>query len=104
MARAKDQVPVIPYRKTDAGILYCIFCRSDMADCWQFIPGGTAFTELETKCSIAAEVTDADLQISREHVCFEWVTYEEAKRRLRYDSNKTALWELDSKIRMGIIR
>lgn len=52
----------------------------------------------------AAEVTDADLQISREHVCFEWVTYEEAKRRLRCDSNKTALWELDSKIRMGIIR
>lgn len=153
MARAKYQVLVIPYRKTDAGILYCIFRRSDMADCWQFIagggededktplvsakreafeeariPDGTAFTELETKCSIAAEcfrsahvlwgedclvipehcfaaeVTDADLQISREHTCFEWVTYEEAKRRLRYDSNKTALWELDSKIRMGIIR
>lgn len=153
MARAKYQVLVIPYRKTDAGILYGIFLRRDMADCWQFIagggededktplvsakreafeeariPDGAEFTELETKCSIAAEcfpharilwgedclvipehcfaveVTDADLQISREHTCFAWVTYEEAKRRLRYDSNKVALWELDSKIRMGIIR
>lgn len=49
MERAKYQVPVIPYRKTDAGILYGIFRRSDMADCWQFIAGGTAFTEPDSK-------------------------------------------------------
>ena len=40
MARAKYQVLVIPYIKNDNGVLYCIFQRSDMADCWQFVAGG----------------------------------------------------------------
>ena len=40
MARAKYQVLVIPYRKSDNEVLYCIFQRSDMADCWQFVAGG----------------------------------------------------------------
>ena len=32
MARAKYQVLVIPYRKSDDEVLYCIFQRSDMVD------------------------------------------------------------------------
>jgi len=44
-----------------------------------------------------------DIFISHEHGCFEWVDYSTAKERLRYDSNKVALWELDNKIRLGII-
>ena len=44
-----------------------------------------------------------DISISREHGCFEWVDYSTAKERLRYDSNKVALWELDNKIRLNII-
>ena len=40
MARAKYQVLVIPYRKSDDEVLYCIFQRSDMADCWQIVAGG----------------------------------------------------------------
>ena len=80
MARAKYQVLVIPYLKTKDKILYCIFKRNDMDDCWQFIAGGgeeedqspmasarreafeeaeispkARFTALETKCSIASE-------------------------------------------------
>ena len=39
MARAKYQVLVLPYKKQDGEILYCIFKRSDM-DVWQFIAGG----------------------------------------------------------------
>ena len=39
MARAKYQVLVIPYKKNDNDILYCIFKRSDMDECWQFITG-----------------------------------------------------------------
>ena len=46
---------------------------------------------------------DEDISISREHGCFEWVDYSTAKERLRYDSNKVALWELDNKIKLGII-
>ena len=41
MARAKYQVLVIPYWKSDHEVLYCIFQRSDMADCWQFVAGGS---------------------------------------------------------------
>lgn len=152
MARAKYQVLVIPYKKNDDGILYCIFKRSDMDECWQFVAGGGEdedntplvsaqreafeeagissrlhFTELDTKCSIATEcfknaraiwgesclvipeycfaveMKCEDISISHEHGCFEWVDYSTAKERLRYDSNKVALWELDNKIRLNII-
>ncbi len=152
MARAKYQVLVIPYKKINDNILYCIFKRNDMDDCWQFIAGGgededkipqvsaqrealeeagisakLLFTELETKCSIATEcfknartiwgeeclvipeycfaveLQSEDIYISHEHGCFEWVDYTTAKQRLKYDSNKVALWELDNKIKLGII-
>lgn len=85
------------------------------------------YTVLETKCSIstenfrkarlvwgeaclvipeycfAVEITNTDIQISNEHTEFEWTDYETAARRLKYDSNKVALWELDNKIRLGMI-
>lgn len=151
MARAKYQVLVLPYKKLDDKVLYCIFKRSDM-DAWQFIAGGgeeedssplisakreayeeahISFDEkydaLETKCSIstecfrkarlewgedclvipehcfAVEATDAKIEISNEHTSSEWVDYQTAIQRLKYDSNKVALWELDNKIRLGIL-
>ena len=40
MARAKYQVLVIPYKKNENDTLYCIFKRSDMDECWQFVAGG----------------------------------------------------------------
>ena len=152
MARAKYQVLVIPYLKSNDDILYCVFKRNDMNDCWQFIAGGgededktplisakreafeeagitteSYFIELETNCSIstehfkkarliwgedclvipehcfAVELKYKNVQISHEHGCFEWVDYATAKQRLKYDSNKVALWELDNKIKLGII-
>ena len=36
---------------------------------------------------------------SDEHFEYSWVSYEEAMNCLRYDSNKTALWELRERIR-----
>ena len=154
MARAKYQVLVIPYRKNGNDISYCVFKRSDMGDCWQFIAGGgededktplvsaqreaseeagissgNPFTQLETRCSIATECfknaraiwgedcliipeycfavemqNNEEISISNEHSRFEWMDYSAAKERLKYDSNKVALWELDNKIRLGIIR
>lgn len=149
MARAKYQVLVIPYRKENDTVRYCIFSRSDADTCFQFIAGGgeaedgqpivsakrEAFEEagispelpfipLEATASIATEhfknarrlwgedclvipeycfaveLTDGDITISHEHTCFEWVDYDTAKQKLRFDSNKVALWELDNKIRM----
>lgn len=152
MARAKYQVLVLPYKKQEDKIFYCIFKRSDM-DIWQFIAGGgededasplasakreaceeanIAYDEkyvcLETKCSIATECfkkarliwgenclvipeysfaveipDEKDIKISSEHTCFEWVDYKTAALRLKYDSNKVALWELDNKIKLGMI-
>ena len=91
------------------------------------IPCDANFCALETTCSIstehfknarrswgesclvipeycfAAEITNETINISHEHTGFEWVGYQTALQRLKFDSNKTALWELDQKIRLGIL-
>lgn len=51
----------------------------------------------------AVKITDTKMKISNEHTSFEWVDYQTAIQRLKYDSNKVALWELDNKIRLGVI-
>ena len=50
--------------------------------------------------SFAIEIKDEDgnIQLSNEHKEYKWVEYEEALKKLKYDSNKTALWELNEKI------
>ncbi len=53
--------------------------------------------------SFAVKISEIDIVISNEHIEYEWVEYETAKKRLTYDSNKVALWELDNKIRLGLI-
>ena len=35
---------------------------------------------------------------------YEWVDYHTAFKKLTYDSNRTALWELDNKIKSGKMR
>ena len=91
------------------------------------IPFGAKYDALETKCSIstecfkrarlvwgesclvipeycfAVEVADGKIGLSGEHTNFEWVDYPTAIQRLKYDSNKVALWELDNKIKMGML-
>ncbi|OGO18377.1 MAG: NUDIX pyrophosphatase [Chloroflexi bacterium RBG_16_48_8] len=39
------------------------------------------------------------ITLSKEHLEYRWVKFEEAHRLLRFESNKLALWELDRKIR-----
>ncbi len=53
--------------------------------------------------TFGVEVTGEDIVISREHTEYEWVDYATAIQRLKFDSNRTALWELDNKIKMGLI-
>ena len=152
MARAKYQVLVLPYRKTGDGVRYCLFRRSDMERCWQFVAGGgededetpavsarreafeeagipfdAPFARLETVSSIstehfpkarlhwgkhclvipeycfAVELSHKSIRLSDEHTCSEWVDYATAMERLQYDSNKVALWELDNKIKSGVL-
>ena len=49
--------------------------------------------------SFAVNITNKKIQLSNEHTEYKWVDYKEAKSLLRYDSNKSALWELDVKLK-----
>ena len=40
-----------------------------------------------------------EITLSAEHIEYEWCDYPTAINKLKYDSNKTALWELDSRIK-----
>jgi dATP pyrophosphohydrolase len=44
---------------------------------------------------------DFTIAISREPTAYRWLSYEEAVKLLRWDSNKTALWELNERLRRG---
>ena len=86
------------------------------------IPAEARFIELEAVCSIPAylfrggaswgdalyvipeysfgvDCTGRQVALSGEHVELQWLAYSEARERLTYDSNRTALWELHQKIR-----
>jgi dihydroneopterin triphosphate diphosphatase len=44
-------------------------------------------------------VTEGDIFLSEEHTQYKWLKYKEAFNLLKYDGNKTALWELNRKLR-----
>jgi len=44
------------------------------------------------------DATDEEIKLSREHTKMEWLTYEDAKKKLKWDSNRNALWELNWKL------
>ncbi|RLE69832.1 MAG: NUDIX pyrophosphatase [Thermoprotei archaeon] len=52
----------------------------------------------------AVVVENKMLELSPEHSEYRWMKYEEAMTCLRYDSNKTALWELQARLRDGNIQ
>ena len=54
--------------------------------------------------AFAVNVLNNDISLSLEHDEYFWVSYDEAYDILRYDSNKSALWELNEKIKRGIIK
>ena len=85
------------------------------------VPSTARFVELQTKSSVpvtcfrnsaqwgdelfvipehcfGVEMPSVDIQISVEHRTFKWVDYETALQLLTYDSNKTALWELNQRL------
>ncbi|OZV13019.1 hypothetical protein CIW83_05605 [Tissierella sp. P1] len=53
--------------------------------------------------SFAVNVNGADLKLSHEHIKYEWLDYESARKLLKYDSNKTALGELNTRIKRGLL-
>jgi len=53
--------------------------------------------------SFAVNIEQGDLKLSDEHVQYKWLNYEETIKTLKYDSNKTALGELNSRIKKGLL-
>ena len=49
--------------------------------------------------SFAVDVQDAELVLSSEHSELRWTSYEQACDLLRWDSNRTALWELRERLK-----
>ena len=47
-------------------------------------------------------ISDKKIKLSNEHKKMEWHTYEECMKLLEYDSNKTALWELNERLLRGM--
>ena len=52
----------------------------------------------------AVFVKNKKLALSKEHIRYAWLNYKDASNCLKYDSNKTALWELKEKIKDGLIK
>ena len=48
--------------------------------------------------SFGVEVINEEVCLSAEHKTYVWLDYETAQSRLEWDSNKTALWELHSRL------
>ena len=51
--------------------------------------------------AFAVKLKSASITLSEEHKAYKWVLYEEAISLLKWDSNKTALYELDCKIKLN---
>lgn len=49
--------------------------------------------------SFGVQVYLKEFKLSHEHINYAWVEYEEAIKMVKYDSNRTALWELDNRIK-----
>lgn len=139
-------VLVFPFRRTDSGLQYAVFRRSDDLS-WQSVSGGVEDDEdmptaarretveetglasthplyklamisgvgkicfaasaywpaelyIVPKHFFAMDVSaeSVDVVLSHEHQQFSWFGYDEAYAVLRYDDDKTALWELNTRL------
>lgn len=48
--------------------------------------------------SFGVEVFSKNFKIGEEHSAYKWLPYEKARKLLKYDSNKSALWELNYRL------
>ena len=48
--------------------------------------------------SFGVPIENVEIKLSNEHKKYEWLPYNEAYKELTFDSNKTALWELNERL------
>ena len=51
--------------------------------------------------TFGVDTEDRDLILSTEHTELQWLKHEEASEKLKWDSNRIALWELNERITSG---
>jgi dihydroneopterin triphosphate diphosphatase len=123
MPRAPLQVLVLPFRVGDSGrIEYAVFKRAGgRGACWQGIAGWSRGGETAEQASVPAylfrdrrpwgpdtyvipqrafgvRLSGHEIALSEEHTEYRWAAYEAAADLLRWDSNRTALWELNERL------
>ena len=54
--------------------------------------------------AFAVKVENTSLHLSHEHTEYEWMEYACAHAMVQYDSNRTALWELNRRIELGLLK
>ena len=52
--------------------------------------------------AFALWVAQENITLSDEHTEYRWADYETVRGLLQYDSNRTALWELDRRLKLGM--
>ncbi|HDX9628677.1 TPA: hypothetical protein ROY30_002345 [Bacillus cereus] len=95
--RAPYQVLIFPYIITEDSIQYAIFNRSDYGY-WQGIAGGGEDVYVIKEFSFGVKVPTKNISLSKEHLNYKWLCFEQAIMLLKWDSNKTALWELNKRL------
>lgn len=48
--------------------------------------------------SFGVSLKNSDIQLSNEHQEYKWALFDEAYKKLKFDSNKIALWELNQRL------
>lgn len=61
-------------------------------------PGWDSDLYVIAEYSFGVDASGVDVQISAEHTECRWLPYDQASALLRYDSNRTALWELHCRL------
>jgi dATP pyrophosphohydrolase len=54
--------------------------------------------------SFGVESSNVNIVLSNEHLNYKWLEYNDAINMLRWDSNKTALWELNYRVSNGVYK
>jgi dATP pyrophosphohydrolase len=55
-----------------------------------------------TEYAYGVDIANREIELSHEHTEFRWVDFETAMGLLRFDSNRTALWELNTRLGRGL--
>lgn len=50
----------------------------------------------------SVNISNQEIRLSNEHKEYRWVNYNQAQELLEYDSNKSALWELNEKLKRKV--